>query len=792
MPSHGPRESPVWFVFDTPSAKELASGEAGSGPAGGLLRAFCMQVGLDPTACHYTYLWPHAAPANKIERMFNSGIPKPELSISVLGLIESIKESKPNVVVAVGAASMLLLTGKGHFDKGTIVGLHDYRGSVLTCQWIPGQKVIATFDPAYVLRAYSDHPILLLDLERIRKESAFAGVRRPQKELICDPQGDQLMEVRDRLMDEGDTLTVDIEYIGSRLLCVGLTSDASWATSIAWSGPTQQSVIRQVCLSGKPLNMQNAMFDCSILEWHYDMPVIEHLAYDTMLAAHALNPELPKGLDFLCSVYTDQPYYKSMVNWNLIKQGKQDPSILYEYNAIDAWTQHEIMDKQISDEFVHRPDKWEIYQHEMTLLKPLWEMSKRGMRIDHKKLGEFEEQLNNELKIHETILVVMAGGRSINVASGPEVAWLLFDHLRLRPAGKTKRGIPKTDDKTLASVLGRVKTPQQKLAIELIRKARKCRSMLSKFIEVELDTDGRTRGMYNPAGTTTGRLASKKFYPTGLGHQQQNIPRSARFVFVPDTGYRFGSVDYERAESLVVAHYTNDSLMLRHHEPGADAHRMLASLFFKKDEADITYEERYLMKQTRHAGNYMEGHITFMRSVNQKSNETGISITSKQAEEFITWYRNVHHGLKPWWSRVRDTIYRKNEISTMLGRPRTFFNRIDACLPVAVAYGPQGTVGDLMNVGLLNLSGVVGPLAKRFLPWHEEIPEIGAELTSMGFQLLNQVHDSVGFQFKPQHETRVRELIEKCLTIPLRNPITHEPFIIGQDLKVGNSWGEAD
>lgn len=792
VPPSGSPDSPLWIIGEAPGQAEAIAKEPFVGASGKLLRRFLMQVGIDPTLCYIDNVWPERVPSDKLSRLFPKGNPTTEMSLRIVELIGLAATHKPNLILCLGAIPTHVFTGQTSWSpkERTFTGIGDVRGSLY--EGIHGGKTLPTFHPAYILRNYSDHGILLADLVKAKEQKEYPEIRRKARELIPNPTDMKLQEVRERLLDSNDTITVDIEYIGSRLLCVGLTNSADWAASIAWGSETEQRVIREVLMSGRGLNMQNAMFDCSILEWHYNIPVMQHLVHDTMLAAHAINIELPKGLDFLCSVYTDQPYYKSMVDWKAIAKGQQSVDVVYEYNCIDVWTQHEIMERQLKEDFAELPRHREVFEFEMALVPCLWEMSKRGMRIDTERLAAYKAELEGTLAIDNMALTIMNGGVPINVSSGADVAGFLFDYLGMKPGGRTKKGAPKTDDKTLAALLGRAATDEQRNAITYIRQARKKRSMLSKFVEVEIDADGRSRGMYNPGGTTTGRLASKKFYPTGLGHQQQNIPRAARFVFIPDPGFLFGSVDYERAESLVVAHYTNDPLMLKHHEPGADAHTLLATLFFKKEFEDVTKEERYLMKQTRHAGNYMEGHVTFMQSVNQKAAETGVSITRRQAEEFIGWYRDIHIGLRPWWQRVRDTVYKTKELTNLLGRPRTFYDRIDSVLPVAVAYGPQSTVGDLMNLGFLNLNGVVTSTTKRLIDWWEEIPEIGAELRSLDFQFLNQVHDSIGFQFPPQHETRVRELVKKCLHIPLQSPTTFEPFYIGQDLKVGRSWGEAD
>lgn len=788
--SGNPR-SKIWLIGEAPAQEEVAAGKPFVGTAGKLLRRFCMQVGIDPTECFIDNLYPKRAPRDKLGLLFKAGIPVFELVDSIVDLTDRIEKYRPNIVVALGAIPTHVMTGKLSWNPKlkTFTSIQDWRGFIYEHKVVKGQKVISTYHPSYINReGYSDHGIFLCDLERVRREAEFPEIRRPKHEFIIDPRAVELNTVLERLMDEGEILTVDIEYVGSNLLCIGMTTGSDWATCIVTRSQSEIKACRKVLLSGKPINMQNAMFDASILEWHYQIPVMPLVKYDTMLAAHALNIELPKRLEFLSSLYTDQPNWKDMVDWDKVKKGQQSLEDVWYYNCLDVVEQHTILEAQLK-ELADSPAKQEVFEFEMALLEPLWEISKRGIRLDQERMAEYKAEIESSMKLDLMALRVLNLGQELNVKSGPQVAEFLFNTLGLRPAGKTKGGKYKTDDKTLAAILGRAKTEQQRSAINFIRAARRNRDLLSKFVDVELDEDGRSRGMYNPAGTVTGRLASRKFTPTGKGHQQQNIPRAGRHVFVPDKGLLFGSVDYERAESLVVAHLTNDPIMLDHHKPGADAHKLLAQLFFEREE--ITKDERYLFKKTRHAGNYMEGHITFMRDVNQEAYKTGVSITASLAESFINWYRSKHVGLRPWWGRVRDQLRTTHELTTLLGRPRTFFQRVDAILPEAVAYNPQGTVGELMELALLTLAGKVVSRSKKYYDWWEEIPEQAKELESLGFQLLNQVHDSVGFQFPPENETRIREIVHRCLHIPLVAPLTLETFYIGQEFKVGKSWGEA-
>jgi uracil-DNA glycosylase family 4 len=804
--AYGPESARIMIVGEAPGATEEIEGRPFVGPAGKMLRSFLNRAGIDPDDVYLTNMCKYRPPGNKIEKFFlRGGLPNMQVLEGMEELQADIKRIKPNVIVACGNFPLWALTGIGTWNENPTEtrargysGITKWRGSILEGVLVPGTKVIPTFHPSYINQeGYGDHGTWACDLDRIARESLFPEIRRPVKNPRIDPNGAARNDFRNEVLsaaaDPSRILTFDIEYIGEKLLCVGMSLDRDNPVVIPTRNPGDIHYCRDLLLSGIGLNAQNSAFDCSILEWWYQMPVFKYLRYDTMLAAHAANIELPKSFEYLCSIYTDQPYYKDMVDWNLIKKGKQSLNTLYEYNAIDTWTQHHIMEEQIKEDLTEESVRL-AFEFEMGLLRPLWEMSKRGVRVDIPAVKALEIQLNNEITAYGMVLNAIAG-RQINVMSGPHLAWLLFDQLGLSPIKMNKTG-PATDDKTLAELLTKA-SPDAAEVITLVRDIKNRRSLVSKFIGIELDDDGRLRGQYNPAGTDTGRLASKKFYPTGRGANQQNQPRDKRVrsVFLPDEGFEFGYADLERAESLVVAKITSDPEMLRVHQPGIDAHKELAAQLFSCRVEDVTDDQRYLGKKTRHAGNYMQGPLRFMKEINKDAAKTGVSIDFAEAKHYINTYRSINEYLQPWWRETEITLYQTSTLYNLLGRKRVFYscrrtgyNSVSE-LPNAVAFVPQSTVGDALNVGLLQLSGVECHYGrKRGIV--ARIAQHVPALVAGGFQTLMQIHDAVAFQYRPEHKDSVLTAVRELMRVPLVVPSTGEVFEIPVEIQVGKSWGE--
>lgn len=793
---YGPLDAKILVVGEAPGETEVREGRPFVGPAGKMLRSFLLQVGIDPEEVRYNNICKYWPPGNKISAWFKNGEPNEQVLAGMMELDLEIKRMRPNVILACGSHPLWAMTGKARWNKkeSSYVGIMDWRGSILPYSGDPSIWVVPTFHPSYILQeGRSDHGTWMVDLARARMLSTTPGYVRSSdhKELVLDPRGDDLeREIQWLTADKSKILTFDIEYIGSNLLCVGMTISSDRAVCWVMHDQTDINRVREILTSGQPLCAQNGMFDCSILEWHYGIECIQYLRYDTMLAAHSANPELPKGLDYLTSIYTDQPYYKDMVDWKKIKSGEQPISDVWQYNAIDTWTTHKIMEEQLADDLLD-PAIRATFDFEMLQVRPLWEMSKRGIRIDVDGMEKLKLTLQAEAFVYGKKLELLAGSE-VNVKSIQQVGKLLFDQLRVPKGGTTPGGAYKVDDTTLAACLPKCTTADQREAIQLIRDIRERRDLISKFCNIELEDDGRMRGHYNPAGTDTGRLASRQFFPTGRGANQQNMPRDKRVrrVFIPDPNRLFGYNDLERAESLVVAHLSHDPMMLADHAPGVDAHKRLGAFLFGCPIESITDDQRYMSKRTRHAGNYMLGWMKFMMSVNADAVKTGITITAKEAKRLIYGYKEYNIMLQTWWNDTYFELKRTGTLSNLLGRKRRFFDDPERCLPTAVAYKPQSTVGDTLNVALLNLEGVICPYAEKHMDTGR-ILQLAKELKQeFGFEALSQIHDAVGFQYLEEYTSEVMPRMRELMTIPLFEYDTGEQFTIPIECAMGPNWGD--
>lgn len=866
----GPEDAKIMIIGEAPGAEEVHEGKPFVGYSGKLLRDVLSSVGIDPEKVYFTNLSKTRPPNNELRSYFDKkGIPNSELLGDLAILRDEINTVNPNVIIPVGSYPLKFLTGKGAWKDG-YGGISTYRGSILEgSAFAGGRKCVPTYHPAAATRQYSLKHIMRTDIARAKQQSEYPDIRRPRKFIVIDPRGadrdnwigwlsgpagteSPIVRLRkngttyagesgcdsvEPLGAEGeweratfrssDFLTGDIEYVGSKLLCLGLTRHADVAVVFPTRGLADISDIRSLLLCGVPLCFQNAMFDCSILEYFYEIPCLQYLKHDTMIAMHAAYTEYPKDLGFIGSLFTEQPVWFDELNaafWKKIKneeesvgmelplQGLNEKEDKYlKYNAIDVWVTHAAMESLISDELQDKHVSL-TYSHEMSLIRPLWEIGKRGVLIDTTALNTLKSTLETEAATLLAGIAQYAGGKEVNVKSPPQVADFLYGVMQVPQTGpKTPTGKWKMDDDTLAALSLKVTDAKQKSAIKMIRDCRERLDLISKFCEIELDEDGRMRCHYDPAKTETGRLSSRKFYPTGRGTNLQNVPRDTRVraVFVPDRGQLFAYADLKSAESLVVAHVTGDPEMLRLHSPeymsgSLDGHKYVASFLLDKPIEQITKDERYLGKRVRHAGNYSLGWFRLMQLINGDAQKTGVSIDAAKAKVLITKYRQLHPMLEVWWSQILGQLWETHTIFTRHGRKRIFYGRPDEVLPEAIAYDPQGSVAQTLNMGLMRLEPQYSVSADQWMrQWDATKDMMAAEekriqsalVNELGCQMLLQVHDAIGFQFPEKNADKILPLVRELMAIPV--PISRrgiEPYeiIIPVEIQTGYNWGEHD
>jgi DNA polymerase-1 len=774
--SEGPRDAKIVILGDAPGLNEVKQGRPFVGYSGELLDRMLERSGISRREVFLTNICHHQPPGGQF-KWFSSKDGQVHLMRGLLQLKKDLVEIKPNIVTALGAEPLRVMTKKA--------GINNWRGSILESTFVPGLKTVGTYHPSQVMRLYDYKAVAEFDLRRVAEESTYPEIIRPKRELILDPA----VELLDGLVLEllqAEWLGVDIECVEDghgrwRLSCVGFSDTAERAVTIPCDHPLKIHAIRTLLASPVRKVMQNGTFDTTVLrDEGYE---VNNFAWDTMLGHHALYAEcargedelsnhtktkrtaaFAKGLAFQTSLYTREPRYKDD---GKIWKKTNDLQMFWRYNALDAVVTREIRDVQEKE--LREMGNLGVLRHSMSLVEPLMSMTRHGIKVDIPKRDAIRAKITGELDNLQSFLDKSAG-QSIN-ASSPDVKWLVYDKLGLPKQYKKRPNGTQTvtaDEDALIKLSAKHPNP----LLMTILKIRQRRKLIETYLDVAIDSDGRMRCSFDITGTRSGRLSSRaSIY--GSGTNLQNIPENLREMFIADPGMVFIYRDFSQAEARVVAALANDRYLLElFADPSRDIHKETAAKIFGIPLDQVTDVQRYLGKKVRHAVNYGMDARRFVEVVNKDAEETGITITESLARKVIDGFWLLHPNHKSvYWATVDKELRYSRTLTTPFGRKRTFFSRMDDKLSrEGYSYIPQSTIGWLCNEAVANI--------------YERVQISRADLRA---QLMLQVHDSILVQCPKEHVREVNDLMTECMTIPFE--CNGHQILIPTDSKVGYNWG---
>ncbi|CAB4165438.1 PolA DNA polymerase I - 3'-5' exonuclease and polymerase domains [uncultured Caudovirales phage] len=790
---NGTRDAKILVVGSAPGGEEVKDGKAFSGYSGQLLNQMLDRAGIKPYECFFTNVV-HVPPAG--QKAVNTGVsahqnfhqlmksnPNQYL-FGVLQLKEDIETIKPNLVLALGHNALRALTG-----KRSIV---DWRGSLLDSPLVAGTKVLATYSPADIALTWDYKAVADMDLAKAFRESAYPDIRRMRRDLILDPDSNTRAGLVEELL-RAEWLAVDIEcFLDAetglwKLACIGFADRADRGVCIPYN--KHDTIIdaeyRRLLESPVKKVLQNGTFDVTVLrENGFD---VKNFAWDTMLAHHALYPEsssggdemsalggkkrqaaLSKGLAFLTSIYTDIPRYKD--DGKLWKE-QGDISVFWRYNALDCVATWEVRDGQEKDltDFGTVP----VLEHSMSMVEPLMSMTRKGIRVDTTLRAQMKAEYEAQIANLQAFLDLGAG-RPVNVSSSKDIPWLLYEHLKLPEQMKVRKksdGSRKTTVSADRDSINKLASKHKNPLLMTIIKIREKRTVIERYLDTPLDSDGYLRCAWDITGTRSGRLSSRASL-SGSGTNLQNQPEEVRVFYIPDDGKVFVYRDYSQAEARVVAYLSGDRyLMDLFNDPTRDIHKETASRIFSVDLSIVTDAQRYLGKKVRHAVNYGMEASRFVEVVNDDAETTGLYIDQKMAQKVIDGFFMLHPNHKPvYWGNVEKALKYTRTLNTPFGRKRTFFGRMDNNLiKEAYSYIPQSTIGDLCERALVRCYN-----------------EIELARPDLGVNVLLNVHDSILVQCNIGAEHEVADMMKACMDIPIT--MGSNTFRIPTDCKVGLNW----
>ncbi len=659
--------------------------------------------------------------------------------LSVELLKRQLEGKEYNVILGLGEGVFSALTGRK--------GVAKRRGSLYWCKEFKC-KFVGTFTPRQVMRNWEWCPLMLFDIGKVRRHDC-KEYREFNPNIIIADKVEEVKRAIDHVIENNALIAFDIETNPevNAITAFGFSYDENSAFCIPFDNrftiQEQTANVLEIkrmleCKEVKKI-AQNAQFD---VLWLWEMLGIktENLVLDTMVAHDCCYTEIPKGLDTLTSIYTDIPYYKDWIAFDL-----------YKYNAYDAVTTFQVA-KALLQEMDEMNTKDFYYKIPHPLLTPLMKMQERGVRINLELRDKARIELTEEFQKKELELAKLAG-HYINVRSSKQMIEFLYGDLKLPKQFNRATGKLTADEDALLKLSKKFSSPAFDLAIEI----RKLGKIIGTYLEAPLGKDERMHTGYVIGGTVTGRLASKRslFYS---GTNLQNVPKGVcREMFIPDDGYIFMNMDLSQAEARIVALAAEENAMISIFKGGGDVHKKNASWIFNIPESGVSDEQRQLAKKMVHALNYGMGYKSFAGHCN---------IGFGESKELIEKYFCAFPMITEWHKKLQSQLNKTRTLTNYFGRKRIFFGRWGEDLfKEAYAYIPQSTIGDLLNLILIRL--------------YDEIIKEGVDA-----EILLQVHDSILLQCKEKDVSKIKTLML------LANDFDVDGIVIPMDFKIGGNWNE--
>lgn len=533
-----------------------------------------------------------------------------------------------------------------------------------------------------------------------------------------------------------------------------------------------------------PKALQNAKFDRSILRCQGIK--LAGVVFDTMLASYVLNPETSHSLSELSRHYLKivAKTYNELVPKN---KTIADISIreVADYCGMDVHTTFQLvgklrtdLDKADEHNFRDKSLHKLLLEVEQPLEPVLAEMEFCGIRIDSAYLQELSQQLEKSLKEIEE-KTYQAAGRKFNLGSPKQLSEILLEKIPDEFQKKSRK--TKTGYSTDAAVLDKLQGDHP--IVDDLLEHRTLSKLKSTYVDalpqlVRAET-GRVHTDFNQTATGTGRLSSSN-------PNLQNIPirtefsRQIRKAFLPEEGWLMVSADYSQIELRILAHLSQEPVLIEAYQNNRDVHTVTAKLLFEKEE--VTPDERRFGKTINFGVIYGMGAIKFGRSMGK---------TSADGKEFIKRFNERYIKVFEFLEKVKKEAIALGYVTTILGRRRYLkfeseslldlkgrnpqdihsdrlksVSRDDAQSLRAAANAPiQGSSADIIKLAMI---------------------EVHKILQNYQARLLLQVHDELIFEVPPEEweelQPKIRTAMENAL------PLLSVPLIV--DIHAGQNWME--
>ena len=390
-------------------------------------------------------------------------------------------------------------------------------------------------------------------------------------------------------------------------------------------------------------------------------------------------------------------------------------------------------------------------------------MEEAGIKIDTEVLAEMSQRLERDAN-QKAREIWEKSGTEFNINSPKQLGDVLFNKLNLpKPVKYGKGKTISTAVDVLEGLAAEHDVPHMVLDY---RQLTKLKSTYVDALPALLNpATKRLHTTFNMAGSATGRLSS-------INPNLQNIPirtelgREIRAAFVAEPGNLLLAADYSQIELRLLAHFSEDPLLVEAYRTGQDIHTLTASQVFGVPADEVDAEHRRRAKAVNFG-------IVYGLSAFGLSQQIGID--QKEAKRFIDAYFEKYAGVRAFIDRTLEQARAEMKVATLFGRVRPMpdmqsknWNLRGFAERTAVNTPLQGTAADLIKLAMIRID--------------DELRE-----RNLKSQMLLQVHDELVFEVPEAELDTMKQLVTKQMedVFELKVPLK-------VDLGVGANWRDLE
>ncbi|MDR2098812.1 MAG: DNA polymerase I [Rickettsiales bacterium] len=408
-------------------------------------------------------------------------------------------------------------------------------------------------------------------------------------------------------------------------------------------------------------------------------------------------------------------------------------------------------------------DEKNVYRGiDLPLVRVLFEMEERGIKIDEAALAGLSREFEAVLKDLEGKIFALAGGE-FNIMSPKQLGEILFDRLGMPFAKKGWRGEYSTD----SDILKKLSYQGFEIAGVVLkyREIAKLKGTYSDALPRQVSArDGRVHTNYFQAGTSTGRLSSND-------PNLQNIPirtdlgKNIRAAFVAERGFRLLSADYSQIELRILADMADVKNLKQAFLDGVDIHAKTASEIFGVPVSRMTPDLRRNAKAINFGIIYGISPFGLARS---------IGVTQGEAKAFIDSYFAAFPEILKYMEDTKAFAHSRGYVETQFGR-RCFISGINN--PKQKAYAERAAINAPIQGGNADIIKMAMEKIRALLAGKNLEDDV---------RMLLQVHDELVFEVRDSMVREASKLIKDAMENVVKLSI---PIIV--EVGAANNWKDA-